>query len=140
MIHHSLKQEALNSFKKKMLKILIGAANRILIYLIGRTISMLIFKINRKQLQIKHPWIPYWMRNNGRRILDIDQLVLHFLLKSGPNMLEISSKGRYCRNYNTNCRWQDIPGYRTLTKALLCELKTQESITDAMRSALKSLL
>ncbi|KAM3134242.1 hypothetical protein pb186bvf_013662 [Paramecium bursaria] len=36
--------------------------------------------------------------------------------------------------------WQDIPGYRTLTKAFMCELKLQEQITDAMSNALKSLL
>ncbi|CAD8121154.1 unnamed protein product [Paramecium sonneborni] len=36
--------------------------------------------------------------------------------------------------------WQDIPGYRILVKAFMCELKQQESIPDAMKIALKSLL
>ncbi|CAD8201359.1 unnamed protein product [Paramecium octaurelia] len=36
--------------------------------------------------------------------------------------------------------WQDIPGYRILVKSFMCELKQQESVPDAMKMVLKSLL
>ncbi|CAD8122112.1 unnamed protein product [Paramecium sonneborni] len=36
--------------------------------------------------------------------------------------------------------WQDIPGYRILVKAFMCELKLQDSVPDAMKIALRSLM
>ncbi|CAD8109935.1 unnamed protein product [Paramecium primaurelia] len=36
--------------------------------------------------------------------------------------------------------WQDIPGYRILVKAFMCELKQQDSVPDAMKIALRSLM